>query len=431
MRVRDEATLSAAEIATMQREAWRDVLSYARRLSPFYRRWLEQCRLGGRSRPGLDQRHKIATIDKQVVSEQASGFLCVPAKQVVDIVTTSGSTGEPLVWQLTESDLERLAANEYLSFRCAGLSASDTVALAVTLDRCCMAGLAYFMGLRRLGAAVARVGPASPVMALDLLRRTAATAVVGVPSFLAQVWQRATASTSDTLDLSVRLAVGIGEPVRDRGFQLNATGEAISAGNRIRVASSYGVTELASSACECEAGRGSHVHPQLLHLEALDEEGCPLPEGEVGELTATTFGVEAMPLIRYRTGDCAAMYYGRCDCGRWTPRVGPIVGRKSQKLKFKGVTLFPSTLKAILDSTAGVRTYAIVAHREGPLSDRVEVKLTCQGDPEVVRRELTERFRGEAKVAPAISVVTPGEVDALQMPEGARKRRYFVDLRTP
>ncbi|MCC7374799.1 MAG: AMP-binding protein [Verrucomicrobiales bacterium] len=431
MRVRDEATMSAAEIAAMQREAWRETLSYVRHSSPFYRRWLGDCGLSKGSRPGLDQRHKIPTVDKQVVSEQASALLCVPGKQVVDIVTTSGSTGQPLVWQLTESDLKRLAANEYLSFSCAGLTASDTVALAVTLDRCCMAGLAYFMGLRRLGAAVARVGPASPAMALDVLRRTGATAVVGVPSFLSQIWQRALSAVSGGPEIAVKVAVGIGEPIRDSEFRLNTTGEAISAGDRIRAASSYGVTELASSACECEAGRGSHVHSQLLHLEALDEQGRPLPDGVVGELTATTFGVEAMPLIRYRTGDCAAMYYGRCECGRRTPRVGPIVGRKSQKLKFKGVTLFPSTLKSILDSTAGVGAYVIVAHRDGPLSDRVEVKLTCQGDPESVRRELRERFRGEAKVVPALSVAPVSEVEALQMPEGARKRRYFVDLRTP
>lgn len=430
MRVRDEARLSAAEMVSMQREAWGEALAYARRHSPFYRQWLDRCGISARSRPGLDQRHRIRTVDKRLVSERTASLLCVTEDRVVDVVTTSGSTGQPLVWRLTEADLERLAANELLSFRTAGVTAHDTVALAVTLDRCCMAGMAYFLGLRRLGAAVIRVGPSTPALCLDMVRRSGATAVVGVPSLLAQVWQRAEGvETIGAENRRMRLAVCIGEPVRDAGFGLNGTGRILAAGGAVRVASSYGVTELASSLCECEAGAGSHLHPQLLHMEALDEEGLPVPDGEVGELTATTFGVEAMPLIRYRTGDCAAMYHETCVCGRVTPRVGPIVGRKSQKLKFKGVTLFPSTLKAILDSTEGVGAYVIVAHRDGPLSDRLEVKLTFRGDPDRVRRELTERFRGEAKVAPVISETSGAEVEALQMPDGARKRRYFVDRR--
>ncbi|MBL9137331.1 MAG: AMP-binding protein [Verrucomicrobiales bacterium] len=429
MQVRDEATLSATEMVAMQREAWRETVAYVRRHSPFYREWWDRCGVPPRSRLGLEQRHRLPTLDKRVLSEEGRGLLCVPERRVVDVVTTSGSTGQPLIWRLTEADLERLAANELLSFRCAGVTPSDTVILAVTLDRCCMAGMAYFLGLRRLGASVARVGPSTPAMCLDMVGRLGATAVVGVPSFLAQAWQRAAASAEGTSKLKVRLAVCIGEPVRESGFALNDVGRTLAAGGVVRVASSYGVTELASSLCECEAGIGSHLHPQLLHLEAVDEKGMPVADGEVGELTATTFGVEAMPLIRYRTGDCAAMFHGRCACGRVTPRVGPIVGRKSQKLKFKGVTLFPSTLKSILDSTEGVGRYAIVAHRDGPLSDRVEVRLTFRGDPARVRRELTERFRGEAKVAPLLSQATDSEVESLQFPEGARKRRYFVDLR--
>ena len=69
-------------------------------------------------------------------------------------------------------------------------------------------------------------------------------------------------------------------------------------------------------------------HPDLFFLEALDEHGQPVPDGQVGELTATTFGVEAMPLIRYRTGDFAAIYREPCRCGRRTLRIGPIVGTK-------------------------------------------------------------------------------------------------------
>src|SRR5262249_28746169 len=154
-------------------------------------------------------------------------------------------------------------------------------------------------------------------------------------------------------------AVCIGEPVRDRALQLNAAGRAVESAWGARIYSTYGVTELANSFCECDAAAGGHLHADQLHVEVLDDDGRPVADGEAGELVATTFGVEAMPLIRYRTGDCAELLRGPCACGRTTPRVGPIVGRKHQKLKFKGTSLFPSALQTVLEQTAGVEAFVI------------------------------------------------------------------------
>jgi phenylacetate-CoA ligase len=345
-------------------------------------------------------------------------------------VTTSGSTGQPVVVMLTERDLRRLGLNEYHSFRCAGLARSDTVLLAVTLDRCFIAGLAYFLGLRRLGCTVVRVGPAAPAMHLDLLRRVQPTAIVGVPSFLLLVADKAAEAGLDLRPLGVRKAVCIGEPIRHEDLTLNRAGEAIERHWNARAFSTYGITELASSLCECAAGRGGHLHPELLYLEALDEAGSPVADGQVGELTATTFGVEGMPLIRYRTGDFAAIDRQPCACGRHSLRIGPIVGRKGHKLKVKGTTIFPATLKAVLDAVPEVASYVILARREDDLADAVEVRLACAADATRTLAILRERFRGEAKVTPELRLASPEDIEALQMPAGARKRRYFVDLRT-
>jgi phenylacetate-CoA ligase len=182
---------------------------------------------------------------------------------------------------------------------------------------------------------------------------------------------------------------------------------------------------LANSLCECEAGAGGHLHEQQLHLEILDDEGRPVPEGEVGEVVATTFGVEAMPVIRYRTGDCAAMFHGPCACGRTSPRLGPIIGRKHQKLKFKGTSLFPSMLTAVLEQSEGVETYVIIARRESELSDAVEVLVQGPASPAAVREALQAR----AKIAPLVRQATREEIETLQLPPEARKRRTFVDLR--
>jgi phenylacetate-CoA ligase len=377
----------------------------------------------------LADRFRIPAIDKSVVTQNTEKFLCVPREKIVDIVTTSGSTGQPLVWQLTEDDLERLARNEELSFGCAGLNAADTVLLAVAMDRCFIAGLAYFLGLRKIGCAVVRVGPATPAMHLDMIRRVRPTAVVSVPSFLLHLASKAAEAKFDLANCSIRKAICIGEPVRENNFSANPAGRLVEEKWGAKVFSTYGVTELAASLCECESGGGGHLHPDLLFLETLDEAGRPVPDGEVGEITATTFGVEAMPLIRYRTGDFAALHRAPCPCGRSSLRLGPIVGRKNQKLKLKGTTVFPSAFKTVLDATPDVSSYAIVARRESHLADAVEVKIVCAGDPARVAAALRERFQGEAKVVPQISAATTAEIEALQLPAGARKRRYFVDLR--
>jgi phenylacetate-CoA ligase len=145
----------------------------------------------------------------------------------------------------------------------------------------------------------------------------------------------------------------------------------------------------------------------------------------VGELVATTFGVEAMPVIRYRTGDCAALFREPCSCGRTTPRLGPIVGRKNQKLKFKGASLFPSTLQAVLEQADGVEAFVIIARAESELSDSIEVLVHGPATAPALR----ECLQARSKIAPLIRHATREEIETLQMPPQARKRRTFVDLR--
>ncbi|HPA18576.1 MAG TPA: AMP-binding protein [Verrucomicrobiae bacterium] len=412
-----------------QQAAWEETFRYAGKHSRFYREHFARAGISPADKIPLADIARIPPVDKSVVCQQPDEFLCVPREKIVDIVTTSGTTGQPLLWQLTDSDLERLGYNEQLSFATAGFTAADTVLLAVAMDRCFIAGMAYFLGLRKLACGIVRAGPAAPALHLDMIRRVRPTAVVSVPSFLHHVAEKARETGFDLAAAGIRKAVCIGEPVRENDFSLNRAGQLIETHWGAKVFSTYGVTELAASLCECPAGQGGHLHPGLLYLEALDEAGQPVPDGQAGELTATTLGVEAMPLIRYRSGDFAAIHRAPCACGRTTLRIGPIVGRKNQKLKLKGTTVFPSALKTILDTTPEVSTYAIIARRENDLADTIEIKISCSGDAAKISAALRERFRGEIKVAPHITPATAAEIEELQLPPGARKRRYFADLR--
>ena len=397
---------------------WAETFGYAAERSPFYREFFH-------GMPSVPPLENLQTIDQRVLAERNLDFLCVTREQVVEIVTTSGTTGNTLLWMLTEADVRRLALNERLSFECAGLTGRDTVLVAVAMDRCFIAGLAYWLGLRELGCAVARIGPASPRLVLEMIERITPTAIVAVPSFLRVIAEKARETGFDLESCSVKKAVCIGEPVRDRQFKLNQSGRAIEEIWGAKVFSTYGVTELSNSLCECEAGAGGHLHMEQLHIEILDDDGRQVADGEVGEIVATTFGVEAMPLIRYRTGDCAALLPAPCVCGRATPRLGPIVGRKSQKLKVKGSSLFPSTLTAVLEQTAGVESFVIVARKESDLSDSIEVLVNGAASAAALR----DAFQARARTAPLIRHASREEIETLQMPPQARKRRTFVDLR--
>jgi phenylacetate-CoA ligase len=299
------------------------------------------------------------------------------------------------------------------------------VLVAVALDRCFIAGLAYWQGLRELGCSVVRVGASSSMLVLEMIDRVKPTAIVAVPSFLRVIADKARETKFNLKKSSVKKLICIGEPIRDGNFQLNKSGAEIENSWSANVFSTYGVTELANSLCECEAGRGGHLHETQLHVEILDDDGNILPDGEIGEITATTFGVEAMPLIRYRTGDCAAIFSGKCSCGRKTPRLGPILGRKNQKLKFKGASLFPSTLQMVLEETITVKKFVIIARAENALCDSIEVLI--HGD--VPAKALREAFQARAKITPQIRNTSLNEIEKWQMPPNARKRRTFVDLR--
>ena len=121
---------------------------------------------------------------KEHLQQQNMEFLCVERKKIIDYITTSGTTGSPITFGATEMDLQRLADNEHASFLCADGSDQDIYQLMLTLDRRFMAGIAYFLGLRKLGAGIIRVGPGNAVLQFDTIQRTSPTVLVTVPSFL-------------------------------------------------------------------------------------------------------------------------------------------------------------------------------------------------------------------------------------------------------
>jgi phenylacetate-CoA ligase len=420
-----EPDFSLTQIESILSQGVAATIKYARQHSPFYREMLAD----SPDIRNLTDLCKLPITTKQDISHHNEKFWCAGREKLVDLCTTSGTTGIPTLYPLTQPDLDRLALNEYLCFRRVGLTPSDMVILAVTIDKCFMAGLAYFEGLRRLGATVVRVGAGSPAMLLSMIERLNPTAIVSVPSFLRRVAAYAGQQGIDLTKSSVRKLICIGEPVRNSDWTLTPLGSQISTAWRAQVFSTYGITELAASLCECEAGKGGHLHPQLLHIEILNEAGEPVPDGQEGQLVATTIGVEAMPLVRFATGDITFITRDRCDCGLCTPRIGPILGRKDQAMKIKGTTVYPAAVQRALQGLDQVIDYLMIATAPTALSDELEVVVAWRGDSTDAISIIRERLRGELKVSPEVRLATLQEIQSLGDSRELRKQRVFLDRR--
>lgn len=413
---------SPADIRAMQERLLGGHLRYIAAHSPYYRGRLPAIGDGPFS---LDRMGELPLTDKSAFAHHNDELLCVPMSKVEDIVLSSGTTGTPTRVMYTRADLERLAYNEHLSFASTGMGPEDIVLLTCTMDRCFIAGLAYYLGIRSIGAAAIRNGLSSLESHAGIIEQLRPTAIVGVPSFLAKLGQFMAGR-----DIShVRRLICIGEPVRGRDLEPSALGQRLrEVWPDASVHSTYASSETITSFCECSEGRGGHLHPELAVVEIVDDAGIPVVNGELGEIVLTPLGIEGMPLVRFRTGDMSFVATEPCACGRNSVRLGPIMGRKMQMMKFKGTTVYPNAIFALLDGTAGVREYCIeVTSGDYELSDVVKVIVSVgpefTGSAEDIRGVLQAGLR----VTPTVEIATQERLHALV--HAGRKPMRFIDLR--
>lgn len=421
-----------AAVARRQTSLLRETVAYAARSSAYYRRVLGGAGVRPEDIRSPADLRRVPITTKRDLQDAGEAVFCRPASQIADVTHTSGSTGaRPLVHPLTRGDLERLARNEEFGFRCAGAAPGDVFMVAVAMDDFFIAGLAYYLGLARLGACVLRAGAGDLDRQCRLLARTRVDGIVGVPSNLIRLAAFCRARGVSPAGLGVRVLVLIGETIREAGFGLNARGRLLAeAWPGAVLASTYANTEIATAFCECPAGRGGHGHPELCLAEVVDASGEPVPAGAAGDLVVTTFGAEMMPLLRYRTGDVTYIDPSPCGCGRTSPRLGPILGRRENMLKVRGVSLYPAAVEEALAGVADVADYIIVAVDGADGSDAVALHVTpAAGAAPYLAQRVVEAVREKARVTPRVEVCDVEALKGLQFGSGSRKPQRFIDRR--
>ncbi len=417
------------EIKSYQEARLPELLSYLNTHSSFYKNMFHEQGIDINSIGSLEDLKHIPVTTKDDLQTRTEDFLCIPKNRIVDYVTTSGTLGEPVTFAMSNKDLDRLAYNEYISFCCANTSENDIFQLMVTMDKRFMAGLAYFLGLRKLGAGIIRVGPGLQKLQFESIQSFSPTALVTVPSFIPRLIDYAEANQIDYHNSSVKKAICIGEPIRNPDFSLNTLGKKIKDRWDIKLYSTYASTEMGTAFTECDEGNGGHHHPEMIIVEFLDENNQAVGPDEAGEVTITTLGVEAMPLLRFKTGDICFHHTEACKCGRNTMRLGPVIGRKQQMIKLKGTTLYPPALSDVLNHIDNIENYVIEVDTDALGTDKIIIKVGLKVAHEESVKDIKDHFRAKLRVAPEIQVFEPEEIMEFQQIKTQRKPLTFIDKR--
>lgn len=420
---------SKTAIKKLQEKKLAETLAYLQQYSPFYSKLFATHKINIDAIKHIADLQQVPVTTKEDLQEPGNDFLCVPVNKIIEYTSTSGTLGSPVTIALTENDLQRLAFNEYSSFVCADGKPEDIYQLMLTLDRQFMAGMAYYSGIRKMGAGIIRVGPGVPSLQWQTIQRLRPTAIVAVPSFIVKLIQYAKEHQIDINGTTVKKAICIGENIRNTDFSFNILGKKITESWNIQLYSTYASTEMQTAFTECGAGRGGHHNPDLLIVELLNEKNEAAAPGEAGEVTITTIGVQGMPLLRYKTGDICLYTDETCSCGRNTLRLSPVLGRKKQMIKYKGTTLYPPALFDLLNNMEEVLDYVAEVYSNDIGLDEVLLHLLPASNNEETDRRIRAYLQAKLRVSPHIKYISAAEMQQLQLPEGGRKPLKFIDKR--
>ena len=351
------------------------------------------------------------------------GLLAVPREQLVRVHASSGTHGKPTVVGYTRGDLENWTELMARCMTMAGVRPGMVIHNANGYGLF-TGGLGFHQGGERVGATVVPVSGGRTARQAMLLRDLGAQVLVSTPSYALVIAQAIADAGDDPAGLPLELGLFGGEPWTE-GLR-----EQIERSLGLRAVNFYGLSEMCGPgvAAECPRRRGLHVQEDHFAVEVIDPgDGRPVPPGTEGELVFTTLASEAMPLLRYRTGDIGTLADGPCACGRTTVRLTGLRGRHDDMLIVRGVNLYPSQVEHVLLGAGGAAPhYRLIVSRPGPLD---ELTLECEpavpgGDPGVLRKRLEPLLREQTGLRITVAPVPPGTI-----PRSEGKAVRVVDRR--
>ncbi len=430
-------TMPRAELRALQLARLQELVQRVYERVPFYRQAFDRAGVKPDQVRTLDDLRRLPFTRKTDLRDHYPfGMFAVPMDQVVRIHASSGTTGKPTVVGYTRADLGVWAEVCARCLAASGARPGDVFHNAYGYGLF-TGGLGMHYGAELMGLAVVPVSGGNTERQLLLIQDFQPRVIACTPSYMLTLAEAAVARGIDPKELSLRYAVLGAEPWTE-GMR-----QQIQRLLPLRAVNIYGLSEVIGPGVsnECvEAQQGSHVFEDHFLVEVVDPRTDePLPPGEPGELVFTTLTKEALPVVRYRSGDIAALDPSPCVCGRTHVRMSLVLGRTDDMLVIRGINVFPSQIEAVAVQFEELSPhYQLVVTRERTLDElevRIEVSPSLLGPDESLeaaagrleplRARVAERLRGVTGIHAKVTLASPG---SLPRSEGWKLRRV-VDQR--
>ena len=422
--------IAREELESLQFRRLKDTLERVYKSSPFYRKMFKENGLNPSKFKSLKDLSLIPFTTRQDLRNNFPyGLLSVPLEKVIRLHTSTGTTGKPKAVLFTQKDIDQASELIARSMRMTGAKRDDVFQNMMSYGLF-TGGLIFHYGAEKLGLLVIPAGAGNTERQIQLMRDFKTTVIHITPSYalyLADVMEDM--GLDPKHDLSLRIAYLGAEPYSEE------TRVKIQDIFGVDAYNSYGLSEMNGPgvAFECREKEGMHLWEDNFIMEIIDPStGKVLEDGEEGELVLTSINREAMPILRYRTGDLTYIYPERCRCGRTHRRIARLKGRVDDMFIVRGVNVFPSEIERVLMSLPEVgRNYQIILEREKNL-DKLRVRVEVKGDLfngslEHLRKledRIRTRLRSELMLTPQVELVEAGS-----LPRTTGKAKRVIDKR--
>ncbi len=392
-----EEVLPRKDLEELQLKRLRWTVRHAYENVAFYRRKLKEV---GITPDDIRKREDIVklpfTTKEDLRDNYPFGLFAVPKEKVVRIHTSSGTSGKPKVVGYTANDLENWINMVARCLYMVGVRASDVFQNMVNYAFF-TGGLGFHDAAERIGATVVPAGVGNTERQVQYMLDFGTTVIHATPSYALHIKEVAESMGVKPDEMKLRIGCFGAEPWSEN------TRKRLEDAFGIKAYDSYGLSEMNGPgvAFECTEQNGLHIWMDHYFIEVIDpESGEVLSEGETGELVLTTLTKEAMPLLRYRTGDITYIMDDECSCGRTHPKIHRILGRSDDMIIVRGVNVFPSQIEHVLMQIPEVGDhFQVVITRNGTL-DEITVKVEMRD--EVFTGELADLQRIQQKVQKAL-----------------------------
>ncbi|MGA2142575.1 MAG: phenylacetate--CoA ligase, partial [Brevinematales bacterium] len=410
-------TLSEVQIKKLQLKRLQKITDYVYENNKYYRKTFDESGFKPGSIKKLEDISLLPGIDKNIFRETYPlGLSCVDKKDIAEMHMSSGSTGTPVVMPYTNGDLLQWSDCMARCYAMAGALPSDVVQITPSFGLF-NGGFGMYHGARRYGLFVVPTGAGNTARQIKLAQDFCTRVLTGVVSYGVRLMEE----IQETGTKLPELKYGIfGAETFTEGMKKKLT-----EGLGIEVFDIYGMTEtggVGTLGMDCTAHNGIHVWEDHYLIEILDRDTHdPLPDGRIGELTITSLTREALPVIRFRTGDLSKILSReKCSCGRSHVRVSPIMGRVDDMLIVKGVNFFPAQVEQALMSIPGVlNNYQIILEE---INGVIDVRVNVEAQSGVTGFMIEKVLKEALGFSPKGDVFLPG---ALPRQEGKARRVFY------